>query len=59
MVSTKDAYHLAQIDGILSRLPKTNFISTLDLKDAYWQIPLDSASSDKTVFTIPFADIII
>jgi len=53
MVTTKDAYPLPQIDGILSRLPKTNFISSLDLKDAYWQIPLDPASRDKTAFTIP------
>jgi len=52
MVSTKDAYPLPQIDGILSRLPKANFISSLDLKDAYWQIPLDPASRDKTAFTI-------
>jgi len=53
MVTTKDAYPLPQIDGILSRLPKANFISSLDLKDAYWQIPLDPASRDKTAFTIP------
>jgi len=44
MVTTKDAYPLP---------PKANFISSLDLKDAYWQIPLDPASRDKTAFTIP------
>ncbi|XP_030385488.1 uncharacterized protein LOC115632467 isoform X1 [Scaptodrosophila lebanonensis] len=52
-VSRKDAYPLPQIDGILSRLPKAMFISSLDLKDAYWQIPLDVSSRDKTAFTIP------
>ncbi|KAH8325114.1 hypothetical protein KR074_002522, partial [Drosophila pseudoananassae] len=40
-VTKNDVYPLPQIDGILSRLPKANFISSLDLKDAYWQIPLD------------------
>jgi len=49
----KDAYPIPQIDGILSRLPDTMFISSLDLKDAYWQIPLDPKSRDKTVYTIP------
>ncbi|KAH8336090.1 hypothetical protein KR074_000017, partial [Drosophila pseudoananassae] len=43
-----DAYPLPQIDAILSRLPRAMFISSLDLKDAYWQIPLDLASRDKT-----------
>ncbi|XP_052857197.1 uncharacterized protein LOC128265316 [Drosophila gunungcola] len=52
-VTKKDAYPLPQIDGILGRLPKAMFISSLDLKDAYWQIPLDKASRDKTAFTIP------
>ncbi|XP_044572730.1 uncharacterized protein LOC6503773 isoform X1 [Drosophila ananassae] len=52
-VTVKDAYPLPQIDGILSRLPKAMFISSLDLKDAFWQIPLDPASRDKTAFTIP------
>lgn len=40
-------------DGILSRLPKAEFITSLDLKDAFWQIPLDSNSRDKTAFCIP------
>ncbi|XP_044571939.1 uncharacterized protein LOC123257320 [Drosophila ananassae] len=48
-----DAYPLLQIDAILSRLPRAMFISSLDLKDAYWQIPLHPASRNKTAFTIP------
>ena len=44
---------LPQIDGILSRLPKANFISSLDLKDAFWQIPLEKSSRLKTAFTVP------
>ena len=52
-VTRKDAYPLPQIDGILSRLPQAMFISSLDLKDAYWQIPLDPESRDKTAFTVP------
>nr|XP_041630567.1 uncharacterized protein K02A2.6-like [Drosophila kikkawai] len=52
-VTKKDAYPLPQIDGILGRLPKAVYISSLDLKDAYWQVPLDPESRDKTSFTIP------
>ncbi|XP_043062725.1 uncharacterized protein LOC122319465 [Drosophila yakuba] len=49
----KDAYPLPQISGILSRLPKAEYITSLDLKDAYWQVPLDKTSRDKTAFTVP------
>jgi len=49
----KDAYPLHQIDVILSRLLKAIFISSLDLKDAFWKIPLEPSSRDKTAFTIP------
>lgn len=52
-VTTKDAYPLPLIDGLLSRLPKAKFISGLDLKDAFWQIPLDENSKLKTAFTVP------
>lgn len=52
-VTIGDAYPLPQIDGILSRLPKAQFITSLDLKDAFWQIPLDQKSREKTAFTVP------
>jgi len=52
-VTVKDAYPLPLIDGILSRLPKAQFITSLDLKDAFWQIPLDERSKEKTAFTVP------
>lgn len=49
----KDAYPLPHIDGILSRLQDTRFISAIDLKDAFWQIPLEEKSREKTAFTPP------
>lgn len=52
-VTVKDAYPLPIIDGILSRLDETFYISSVDLKDAFWQIPLDSKSREKTAFTVP------
>lgn len=52
-VTKKDAYPLPLIDGLLGRLSETRFISSLDLKDAFWQIPLAAESRDKTAFVVP------
>lgn len=32
---------------------ETHFISSIDLKDAFWQIELDQPSREKTAFTVP------
>lgn len=52
-VTVKNAYPMPLIEGILSRLPRAEFISSIDLKDAYWQIPLEESARDKTAFTVP------
>lgn len=52
-VTVKDSYPLPNIEGLLGRLDKTRYISSIDLKDAFWQIPLHPASRDKTAFTVP------
>ncbi|XP_023159122.1 uncharacterized protein LOC101459516 [Ceratitis capitata] len=52
-VTVKDAYPLPHIDGILSRIPKAEYISSLDLRRAFWQIPLAESSRDYTCFTVP------
>lgn len=49
----KDAYPISHIGGLLSRLQDTRFISSVDLKDAFWQIPLEKESREKTAFTVP------
>lgn len=52
-VTLKDAYPMPLIDGILSRLNETHYISSVDLKDAFWQIELEESSREKTAFTVP------
>lgn len=52
-VTVKDAYPMPMIDGIMSRLADTFFISSIDLKDAFWQIDLDQKSREITAFTVP------
>lgn len=52
-ITVKDAYPLPHIDGLLGRLKDTHFITSIDLKDAFWQVPLEESSRDKTAFTVP------
>lgn len=51
--SVKDAYPIPIIQNILSKLREANFISTLDLKSGYWQIPIKAESRHLTAFTVP------
>lgn len=52
-VTVKDSYPMPIIGSILSRLKDTYYISSIDLKDAFWQVELEESSRDKTAFTIP------
>ena len=49
----KDAYPLPNIEGIFSRIDDAVFISSIDLKHAFWQIELDEESREYTAFTVP------
>lgn len=52
-VTKKDAYPLPKVDGILNRLRDAKYISSIDLKSAFWQIPLHPNSREKTAFVVP------
>lgn len=52
-LTVKDAYPLQNIEGILSRIDQTQYISSVDLKHAFWQIELDEESRPYTAFTTP------
>jgi len=52
-VTVRDAYPLPRVDYILDRLRDCKFISTIDLKSAFWQISLSSESKPKTAFAVP------
>ncbi|KAH8315152.1 hypothetical protein KR059_012016, partial [Drosophila kikkawai] len=57
--SIPDAYPLPRIHHILERLRNARYISTLDLKNGYWQIPVAPASRECTAFTVPALDTVI
>ena len=48
-----DAYPLPRVDRILSLLKGAKFMSSIDLSKAFWQIPLDEQSKEKTAFSVP------
>lgn len=52
-VTKHDSYPLPRVDRILSMLRDAKFISSIDLRKAFWQIPLDESSKEKTAFAIP------
>lgn len=52
-VTVKSKYALPRIESILSRLGKAKFITSIDLQDAFWQIPLEESSRPKTAFNVP------
>lgn len=45
---------MPRIDQLLLRTDKRNFVSLLDLKTGFWQIPVAKEDQDKTAFTCEF-----
>lgn len=52
-VTKKDAYSLPYVSAILDRLRGAKYLSSLDIKSAYWQVPMKETSKEYTAFTIP------
>lgn len=52
-VTKKDAYPLPYISAILDQLRNAHFLSSIDIKSAYWQVPVAESSREYTAFTIP------
>lgn len=52
-VTVRDSYPIPHIEGIINRLEDFSFVSSIDLSDAFLQIPLEEHSQIKTAFAIP------
>ena len=52
-VTKKDAYPIPYVSSILDRLRGAKYLSSLDIKSAYWQIPVSPCSREYTAFTVP------
>ena len=49
-MTIKDAYPIPRIDESLSKLGDAKFFTTLDLRSAFWQVPLRKQDREKTGF---------
>lgn len=52
-VTKKDAYPIPFMASILDKLRNARYLSSLDIRSAYWQVSVESGSRDKTAFTVP------
>lgn len=52
-VMVNEGYPIPQISAIMNNLSGCNYISAIDLKDAFWQLPLEEKSRPVTAFTVP------
>lgn len=52
IIKNSDAYCLPNVERILNSLRGAKYISSIDLRKAFWQIPLDPTSREKTAFSI-------
>lgn len=53
-ITISDKYPMPQIDDLLHLAKDTIYMSTIDLKAGYWQVPVASQDRDKTAFITPF-----
>lgn len=51
-VTVSDQYPMPLIDSILNMLRDAKYLSSIDLKQAFFQIPLDESSKPKTAFSV-------
>lgn len=52
-VTVKNAYPLPMVSVTLDKLRNAHYLSTLDIKSAFWQIPMAEDSKKYTAFTVP------
>lgn len=52
-VTERDAYPLPLVTTTLDKLRDARYLSSLDIKSAYWQVPVAEESRALTAFTVP------
>ena len=52
-VTRRDAYPMPNMDSILDKLRQARYLTKIDLRQAYYQIPLGKASRKYTAFAVP------
>ena len=52
-MSKKDIYPLPQVNATRDKLRGARYLSSIDLKNGYWDVPLTERSKSPTAFTVP------
>lgn len=52
-VTERDSYPLPYVSSTLDKLRSAHYLSSLDIKSAYWQVPVAKDSRPYTAFTVP------
>lgn len=52
-VTVKDSYPIPYVSDTLDKLCNAKYLSSLDIKSAYWQVPMADDSKQYTAFTVP------
>lgn len=52
-IMVSEGYLIPQIAAITNNLRSSKYISSIDLNDAFWQLPLHPGSRPLTAFTVP------
>lgn len=52
-VTERDAYPLPLVTNTLDKLRDAKYLTSLDIKSAYWQVPVSKESIPLTAFTVP------
>lgn len=52
-VTERDSYPLPYVSHTLDKLKEAHYLSSLDIKSAYWQVPVAETSRPYTAFTVP------
>ena len=53
-MSKGDAYPMPRVDDLIDRVGNATYITTLDLKKGYWQVPVASAARAQESYTMRF-----
>lgn len=52
-ITKRDTYPLPRVTNVIDNLRNAKFLSTIDLRSAFWQIQLEDSSKEKTAFAVP------
>lgn len=52
-VTVRDSYPLPLVADTLDKLRDAKYLSSLDVRSAYWQVPMAESSKQYTAFTVP------